>query len=395
MSLETRSQDEREAAQLVALQGLMALVQDHNGSCFPAGEVQELADLRKFPVLRKDTLHDWQVSDPPLGGMLAENVSHIFQSPGPIYEPGGSAPDFWRMGRFLRAMGFTAADVAQNTFSYHFTPAGMMFESGASAIGMTVFPAGPGNTAQQAEVAAAIGTTGYVGTPDYLATILAKGEEAGLDLSRINKAAVSAGPLFPQIRQGYADKGILCRQCYGTADAGLIAYESADGIEGMIIDEDVILEVVVPGTGDPVAEGEIGEVLVTVLNPDYPLLRFSTGDLSALMPGQSACGRTNRRIVGWRGRADQATKVKGMFIRPEQVATLVARHADVDKARVEVSHNGSGDQITVQLETDATDAAAFAGSVSEILKLRAQIDLVAKGSLPRDGIVVSDIRKLE
>lgn len=380
-AMETRSQDAREAALLKAAQEI-----------FPHAGLTALADLTRLPVLRKDALHQGQVANPPFGNVTARNVSHIFQSPGPIYEPGGTRPDFWRMGRFLRAMGFGPDDVAQNTFAYHFTPAGMMFESAARALGITVFPAGPGQTMQQAEVAAAIGTTAYIGTPDYLETILAKGIEMGLDLSRITKAAVSAGPLFAQLRAAYEAKGILCRQCYGTADAGLIAYESADSIDGMIVDEDVILEIVAPGTGDPVKEGEIGEVLVTVLNPDYPLLRFSTGDLSAVLPGQSPCGRTNTRIVGWRGRADQATKVKGMFIRPEQVATLVARHADVEKARVEVHQTERGDQITVQLETEATDPAAFQGSVSEILKLRAEIDLVAIGTLPRDGIVVSDKR---
>lgn len=390
--LETRSADARDAAQLSALQTIVGRLRAHDNSCLPAGDIRDLSDLTQFPVLRKDRLHGWQTENPPLGGMLTDNVSHIFQSPGPIYEPGGSAPDFWRIGRFLRAMGFDATDVAQNTFSYHFTPAGMMFESGARAIGMTVFPAGPGQSLQQAEVAAAIGTTAYIGTPDYLATILTKGQEAGLDLSRINKAAVSAGPLFPQIRQSYADQGILCRQCYGTADAGLIAYESSENTDGMIIDENVIVEIVVPGTGTPVQPGEIGEVLVTVLNPDYPLLRFSTGDLSATMPGVSACGRTNTRIVGWRGRADQAAKVKGMFIRPEQIATLVARHDDVDKARIEVSQGDNGDVITVKLETDATDMAAYQTSVMDVLKLRAQIDLVAKGSLPRDGIVIADDR---
>jgi len=380
-AMETRSQAAREAAQLKAAQDI-----------FPDAGLTVLSDLTKLPVLRKDALHQGQTNNPPFGNVAARNVSHIFQSPGPIYEPGGTRPDFWRMGRFLRAMGFGPGDVAQNTFAYHFTPAGMMFESAARALDIVVFPAGPGQTLQQAEVAAAIGTTAYIGTPDYLETILAKGAETGLDLSRITKAAVSAGPLFPQMRAAYEDKGILCRQCYGTADAGLIAYESAESIDGMIVDEDVILEIVVPGTGDPVKAGEIGEVLVTVLNPDYPLLRFSTGDLSAVLPGQSPCGRSNMRIVGWRGRADQATKVKGMFIRPEQVATLVARHADVEKARVEVHQTDSGDQIKVQLETDTTDPAAFQGSVSEILKLRAEINLVAIGTLPRDGIVVSDKR---
>ena len=380
-ALETRSQEARNAAQLKAAQEI-----------FPEAGLTSLADLARLPVLRKDVLHQGQVESPPFGNVTARNVSHIFQSPGPIYEPGGTRPDFWRMARFFRAMGFGPDDIAQNTFAYHFTPAGMMFESAARALGIVVFPAGPGQTMQQAEVAAAIGTTAYIGTPDYLEAILSKGAEMDLDLSRITKAAVSAGPLFPQMRAAYEARGILCRQCYGTADAGLIAYESAASTDGMIVDEDVILEIVVPGTGDPVATGEIGEVLVTVLNPDYPLLRFSTGDLSAVLPGASPCGRTNMRIVGWRGRADQAAKVKGMFIRPEQVATLVARHADVEKARIEVHQTNGGDQIKVQLETTATDPAAFQGSVAEILKLRAEIDLVGIGTLPRDGIVVADKR---
>jgi phenylacetate-CoA ligase len=289
-----------------------------------------------------------------------------------------------------------AGDVVQNTFAYHFTPAGMMFESAARALGLTVFPAGPGNTSAQAEVAAAIGTTTYVGTPDYLGTILEKGAEMGLDLTRITHAAVSAGPLFPQRRQAYADRGILCRQCYATADAGLIAYESVACTDGMIIDEDVILEIVTPGTGRPVAEGDIGEVLVTVLNPDNPLLRFSTGDLSALMPaGDAPCGRTNRRIVGWRGRADQAAKVKGMFIRPEQVASLVARHAEVARARITLRPSGAGDQITLQVETTEGDPDAIAVTAREILKLRVEVAVVAPGSLPRDGVVIADERPIE
>jgi len=383
---EVRSPKARAAEQLAQLHAL-----------FPeTAQMSDISELAALPVLRKGELCASQAVTPPLGALRAQNVSHIFQSPGPIYEPGGLAPDYWRLGRFLRAMGVEAGSVVQNTFAYHFTPAGMMFESAARAHGMTVFPAGPGNTAAQAEVAASIGTTAYIGTPDYLATILDKGAELGLDLSRITHAAVSAGPLFPQTRQAYADRGITCRQCYATADAGLIAYESSDCTDGMIIDEDVIVEIVTPGTCTPVAEGEIGEVLVTVLNPDNPLLRFSTGDLSAFMTaGDTPCGRTNRRIVGWRGRADQAAKVKGMFIRPEQVATLVARHADVARARVEVTRADGADHIAVQVETDGGDADAIAASVNDILKLRADVTLLAPGALPRDGVVIADLRPIE
>ena len=376
----TTSQDQREAEQLAALQPLL-----------PDGvELASLSDLSNLPVMRKDALLQAQANTPPFGAIKAQNVGNIFQSPGPIYEPGGTRADFWRFGRFLRAIGLTDADIVQNTFAYHFTPAGAMFESAAKAVGAPVFPAGPGQTRQQAEVAAAIGTTTYAGTPEYLAAILAKGREMGLDLSRLNKAAVSAGPLFPQMRQDYLDQGIMCRQCYGTADAGLIAYETADCIDGMFVDDDVILEIVTPGTGTPIADGEIGEVLVTVLNPDYPLIRFSVGDLSAVMPDYSM----GKRIVGWRGRADQAAKVKGMFIRPEQVATLIKRHPEIDRARVIVQSDGSKETIEVKLETDAQDAAAFQATVAEVLQLKAEVSLVAKGVLPRDGVVISDLRQL-
>jgi len=377
-----KSEDQREAEQLVKLNKIL-----------PTGQaLKSLQDLVTLSVLRKDKLYKAQAENTPFGAIRAQNVCNIYQSPGPIYEPGGTASDFWRMGRFLKAMGFDNTDVAQNTFAYHFTPAGAMFESAAKSVGTVVFPAGPGNTRQQAEVAAAIGTTAYVGTPDYLLSILEKGEELGLDLSRINKAAVSAGPLFPQLRQSYTDRGILCRQCYATADAGLIAYETADCTDGMFIDDDVIVEIVTPGTGTPVADGEIGEVLVTVLNPDYPLIRFSVGDLSAIMPHAYDGSITAKRIVGWRGRADQATKVKGMFIRPEQIASVVARHSEVDRARVEVSHDGKKDQINVLVESDIKGTAALMESFNDTLKLRTNVVVVAKGSLPRDGVVISDLR---
>lgn len=373
------TQDQLEARQLKALNALL-----------PDGTtLNSLAELAQLPVTRKNALSQAQKANPPFGAIAPKNVASIYQSPGPIYEPGGAGPDWWRMGRFLKAMGFVAGDIAQNTFAYHFTPAGAMFESGARALGVTVFPAGPGNTRQQAEVAATIGTTAYVGTPDYLAAILAKGDELGLDLSRIKRAAVTAGPLFPKLRQTYEDRGIMCRQCYGTADVGLIAYETAESIDGMVIDDDVIVEIVIPGTGTPVADGEIGEVVVTVLNPDYPLLRFSVGDLSAIMPGSSP-----RQIVGWRGRADQAAKVKGMFIRPEQVASLIATHPEIHRARVEITHDGTKDVVILKLETDAPSD-AIAASVAEILKLRAQIIAVAKDTLPRDGIVIDDQRPVE
>ncbi|MFY9204790.1 MAG: AMP-binding protein [Yoonia sp.] len=378
--MNTKSHDQREAEQLAILRTLLPTDTVMNG----------LSDLSSLPVLRKDALLKAQSTTPPFGAIKTRNVANIYQSPGPIYEPGGSSPDWWRFGRFLAAMGLGQDDIVQNTFAYHFTPAGAMFESAAKAVGATVFPAGPGQTRQQAEVAAAIGTTTYAGTPDYLGAILAKGDELGLDLSRINKAAVSAGPLFPQLRAAYLDRGITCRQCYGTADVGLIAYETADCIDGMFIDDGVIVEIVTPGTGTPVPHGEIGEVLVTVLNPDYPLIRFSVGDLSAIMPDAGPV----KRIVGWRGRADQAAKVKGMFIRPEQVAELITRHPEINRARVEINFDGKADQIEIKLETDNADTSAYTASVAEILKLRANIITVDKGALPRDGVVISDQRPI-
>lgn len=379
-SMAIQNQNELKATQLAKLNRILASDQ----------HLETLDDLAKLPVLRKDALLKRQSENPPFGGVAVQSPANIFQSPGPIYEPGGQGKDWWRFGRFLAAMGCDDTDIAQNTFAYHFTPAGAMFESAARSVGTTVFPAGPGNTRQQAEVAAAIGTTIYVGTPDYLGTILAKADELGLDLRRIDKAAVSAGPLFPQLRQAYEDRGIMCRQCYGTADVGLIAYETAASIDGMVIDDDVIVEIVMPGTGTPLPDGEVGEVLVTVLNPDYPLIRFSVGDLSAIVPRAAGDDTSPNKIVGWRGRADQATKVKGMFIRPEQVAKLMSLNPDITRARIEVDFDGSRDKITVKIEGGQPET--IQASVAEILKLNAVVVKVAYGELPRDGVLVSDLR---
>lgn len=367
---------------------------DTAGKLFNMPDLKNLADLSAIPVTRKDEYFKKQLELPPFGGMSVTNATHIFQSPGPIYEPGSIAADWWRFGRFASAIGIGESDIVLNTFSYHFTPAGAMFESAAHAAGAAVFPAGPGQSTQQAEVAAAIGATTYAGTPDFLKTILTKAEEHGHDLSRLKKAAVSAGPLFPQMREDYQNRGITCRQCYATAEVGLIAYETTDCIDGMIVDDDVIVEIVTPGTGTPVPDGEIGEVVVTVLNPNYPLLRFSVGDLSAIMtePSPTGCGRP--RIVGWRGRADQAAKVRGMFIRPEQVALIVDKHDVVDRARVEINTEGDRDQIIVKLETlsNDTDHTALRDSIAEILKLNPEVVTVGKDELPRDGVLISDLR---
>ena len=294
------------------------------------------------------------------------------------------------MGRFLHAGGIGKGDIVHNCFGYHLTPAGMMFENGARAVGAAVLPAGTGQTDLQVRAAADVGTTAYAGTPDYLKVILDRAAEVGVTL-KIARAAVGGGALFPSLRKEYADRGISCLQCYATADLGNIAYESP-AMEGMIVDEGVIVEIVRPGTGDPVPEGEVGEVVVTTLNPDYPLIRFATGDLSAVMAGQSPCGRTNLRIKGWMGRADQTTKIKGMFVRPEQVADLVARHAEVARARVVATRDGEMDAMTVMIESDSGDAAPYEKSVLDVLKLRGKVQIVPRGSLPNDGKVIEDQR---
>jgi phenylacetate-coenzyme A ligase PaaK-like adenylate-forming protein len=392
---ETRSADQRAADQSALLRSRLAANSEAPAQWRDAAAtVQTAADLVALPVLRKSDLSGWQKQNPPFGGIAVSNVTHVFQSPGPIYEPGStSVADFWRMGRFLNAAGFGADDIVQNCFGYHLTPAGHMFESGARAVGAKVLPAGTGQTELQVRAAVDIGTTGYAGTPDYLKIILEKADEMGETL-KITKAAVGGGALFPSLRSYYIDRGIACLQCYATADLGNIAYESP-AMEGMIVDEGVIVEIVTPGTGDPVAPGEVGEVVVTSLNPDYPLIRFATGDLSAAMDGTSPCGRTNMRIKGWMGRADQTTKIKGMFVRPEQVAELVAHHAEVAKARVVASRAGEQDVMTVQIEASGGDADAYAQSVQQLLKLKGKIEVVAPGSLPKDGLVIEDQRSYD
>ena len=396
--LEMRSVDERAAeladilpsqiARAKALGGYKTTLAD-----ITARDITSATALAQLPVLRKSVLSQAQGSASPLGGFTTRNVTgfgHIFQSPGPIYEPGGIEIDWWRMGRFLHACGIGSGDIVQNCFAYHLTPAGMIFESGVRAVGATVLPAGTGQTELQVRAAVDIGTTAYAGTPDYLKVILDAADEMGETLS-FTKAAVGGGALFPSLRQEYADRGIACLQCYATADLGNIAYESA-AMEGMIVDEGVMVEIVTPGTGNLVPDGEVGEVLVTSFNADYPLIRFATGDLSAVMSGTSPCGRSNTRIKGWMGRADQTTKIKGMFVRPEQVAALVARHDEIDRARVVASRQGEMDVMTVRIETEAEDTSIYESSVLSTLKLRGAIELVRPGELPRDGVVIEDQR---
>lgn len=400
-ALETRSSDERAADIAARLPEQIARAKTLPGYASSLADVdpasiRTVEDLATLPVLRKAELGKAQAADAPFGGFTtrpATGFAHVFQSPGPIYEPGGVEHDWWRMGRFLHAAGIGKADIVQNCFGYHLTPAGMIFESGARAVGATVLPAGTGQTELQVSAARDVGSTAYAGTPDYLKVILDKADELGVELA-ITKAVVGGGALFPSLRQSYMDRGISCLQSYATADLGNIAYESA-AMEGMIVDEQVIVEIVTPGTGTPVAPGEVGEVVVTTLNPDYPLIRFATGDMSAFLEGQSPCGRTNIRIKGWMGRADQTTKIKGMFVRPEQVAQLVSKHDEIVKARVVAGREGEMDTMTVRIEATGGSPDSYQSSVMDVLKLKAKIEVVEPGALPRDGLVIEDQRSYD
>ena len=410
-ALETREPEEREEVQFQQLRSLLAWAPDEAPGLaahldgVDVDAVTDRAALARLPVLRKNALIERQRNDPPFGGLTtrpAGEFSNIFQSPGPIYEPGRTdVPDWWRFARALHAAGLREPDFVLNSFAYHLTPAGHMLESGIRALGCTVLAGGVGNTEAQALAAAHVGVTAYVGTPDFLAALLEKAEESGGDLGGIARAFVSGGPLFPALREGYGARGISCLQGYGTADLGLIAYETmgADGPNpGMVVDESVIVEIVRPGTGDPVPEGEVGEVLVTTLNDDYPLIRFATGDMSAVMPERSPCGRTAMRIKGWMGRADQTTKVRGMFVRPEQMASAMRRHPEIGHARLVVTRVGDHDEMVLKAEADTQDPAlakALEATVRDVLKLRAEVELVEPDSLPRDGKVIDDTRSFD
>jgi len=326
----------------------------------------------------------------------------VFQSPGPIYEPEGHATDYWRMARALYAAGVRAGDLVHNSFGYHLTPAGSMMETAALAIGCTVFPGGVGNTELQVQAMAELRATAYAGTPSFLRIALDKADELGLVLPSLTKASVGGEAFPPSLRDALAARGVLAYQSYGTADLGLIAYETA-AREGLVLDEGVIVEIVRPGTGDPVPEGEVGEVVVTTLNPDYPLIRFGTGDLSAVLPGRCPTGRSNTRIKGWLGRADQTTKVRGMFVHAAQVAALLKRHPEVLKVRLVVRGEMADDHMTLQAEVPGASAApadapadalaiALGHSVRDLTKLRADVVLVAPGSLPNDGKLIEDLR---
>ncbi|MBL8702124.1 MAG: AMP-binding protein [Alphaproteobacteria bacterium] len=408
--LETRDPEQRERQQFAALAEQIANAKV-NAPGFAAAlagvDPDALADraaLARLPVLRKSDLMARQAEGPdshrPFGGLTAVKtgrLARIFVSPGPIYDPEGRGEDWWRMARALYAAGFRRGDIIHNCFSYHFTPAGMMLESGAHEIGCAVIPAGVGNTEQQVRTIADIRPTGYVGTPSFLRIILEKGKELGGDLTSMKRALVSGEALPPSLRAELKGHGIDVRQCYATADLGLIAYESIPDA-GLILDEWVIVEIVRPGTGDPVADGEVGEVVVTTLNPDYPLIRFATGDLSMLLPGVSACGRTAPRLKGWMGRADQTTKVRGMFVHPSQVAEICRRHPAIAKCRVVVDRDGANDTMTFRVEVAAADRgaaleAAIGAAIQSVAKLRGDVVFVDTGSLPNDGKVIEDVRK--
>ena len=403
--LETRDPEVREKEQMAALSEQVAYAKgnsDYFGEVLkdvnPA-DVTSREALAALPVTRKSDLIQRQSENGPFGGLNGEDVSqiaHIFQSPGPIYEPRGDVVDFWRMGRSFWAAGIRPGMIVHNTFSYHLTPAGMMMDGGARAIGCPVFPGGVGNTEQQIAAMLHLKPEAYAGTPSFLKILLDKAAEAGVKPS-YKSAAVGGEALLPPVRQSIIDHGVTVLQGYGTADLGLIAYETP-AMEGLVMEEEAIVEILRPGSGDPVPDGEVGEVVVTILNKTYPLVRFATGDLSAVMAGQSPCGRTNTRIKGWMGRADQTTKVKGMFVHPEQVNQTADRHAEIIKARLIVDNVDGKDIMTLHCEVDGNPeglADAIADSLQSVSKLSGGVELVAPGSLANDGKVIDDVRSYE
>ena len=399
---ETRSPAERERDLYERLPALIATAvrapgwRAHLGNIDPTA-VNSAAALARLPVLRKGGLPALQRGAPPFGGLLpdaAYSFGRLFTSPGPIYEPEGRHDDAWRSARGLFAAGFRLGDVVLNTFSYHLTPGGFILDSGARAIGCTVIPAGPGNTEQQLELIEHLRPTAYSGTPDFLKILLDAGDKAGRPADSIRKAIVSGAAFPPTLQAEIRDRGIDAYQIYATADLGCIAYETA-ARQGMLVNEDVLLEIVRPGTGEPVAAGEVGEIVVTSFDHHHPWIRLALGDLSAVMPGLSPCGRTNARIRGWMGRADQTTKVKGMFVRPEQIAEVGKRHAELGRLRLVVTRSGETDVMTLKAEARSHDA-ALAQVVGETLraltKLGGEVELMAPGSLPNDGKVIEDAR---
>jgi phenylacetate-CoA ligase len=414
-ALETRDPEQRERAQLADLPRQVAYAKARApafakilADVDPA-DVNTRAALARLPVTRKSDLLEIQIGDRPFGGFAATGwgagwspVRRVFASPGPIYEPESSRADYWRLARALFAAGFRAGDLIHNCFSYHLTPAGSMLETGAHALGCTVIPGGTGQTEQQVQVMADLRPHGYVGTPSFLRIILDKADELRIALPSVTKALFSGEAFLSSFRETLATRGITGSQVYASADLGTIAYET-HARDGLVVDEGVIVEIVRPGTGDPVASGEVGEVVVTTLyNTDYPLIRFGTGDLSALLAGMSACGRTNMRIKGWMGRADQTTKVKGMFVHPSQVAAVIRRHPQVTRARLVVDNPEGNDRMTLHVECgqggladEAALVAALIAATRDVTKLRGEVALRKPGELPNDGKVIEDLRKFE
>jgi phenylacetate-CoA ligase len=411
-ALEHRDPAAREAALLAALPGHIARAQQATSAFaeslagVDAAAITSRAALAQLPVLRKSELLERQKAlraQDPFGGYAAigwrglragSGAKRVFQSPGPIYEPEGDGPDYWRMARAIFAAGFRAGDLAHCSFSYHLTPAGSMMESGAHAVGCTTFAGGVGNTELQLQAVAELRPHGYIGTPSFLKILVEKAAETGAPIGSITKAMVGGEAFPPSLRDWLAARGINAYQSYATADAGLIAYETP-AREGLVLDEHILLEIVRPGTGDVLPDGEVGEVVVTVLNPGYPLVRFGTGDLSAVLPGACPTGRSNTRIKGWLGRADQTTKVRGMFVHPSQVAEVARRHPEVGRARLVVEGEMANDRMTLKVEVVSHAdglAAAVAASVRDVTKLRADVLLAAPGSLPNDGKVIEDAR---
>ena len=409
-ALETRAPAEREAALLAALPVQIA----HARSASPAfaeilanidpATITSRAALAALPVTRKYELLERQQArraENVFGGFstigFGAAMPRVFSSPGPIYEPEGTRRDYWRMARALFAAGFRPGELVHNSFSYHFVPAGSMMENGAHALGCTVFPGGTGQTEQQVQAMAELKPAGYIGTPSFLKIIVEKAADMKVALPSVTKALVSAEAFPPSLRDWLAERGIAGYQCYATADLGLIAYET-EAREGLVLDEGVIVEIVRPGTGDPVAEGEVGELVVTSLNRDYPLIRFGTGDLSAVLPGPCPTGRTNTRIKGWMGRADQTTKVRGMFVHPAQIAEIARRFPEVIKARLVVSGEMANDRMTLKVETTSAPeglAERISEAIRDVTKLRGAVELVAPGSLANDGKVIEDARSYE
>lgn len=402
--LETRDPDARERDFFGRLPSFIALAMRAPGwatqlAGIDPNAVTSRAELAKLPLLRKSELADRQKEQPPFGGFNVTppgRMRRLLMSPGPIFEPEGEGKDFWGAARALFAAGFRPGDVVHNCFSYHLTPGGFMLESGAHALGCAVIPAGTGNTEQQLAAIAHFKPVGYLGTPDFLKILLDAAEAAGKDASSLRRALVSGGALPLSLRQELAGRGVKVLQCYATADLGVVAYECEEA-EGLIVNETLLVEIVRPGTGDPVAASEVGEVVVTSVHPDYPMIRFATGDLSAVMPGRSPSGRTNMRLAGWMGRADQATKVKGMFVHPAQVAQVGKRHPELGRLRLAVTRAGEQDAMTLFAECSAPSSAdglqdAVAATLQSVTKLRGGVKFVAIGSLPNDGKVIADER---